>query len=74
MHFMPFLERTIQAYGVVIGVGHYLPGVNYYHDELRRWIGATKSKAPRTKCKFIFRCDPLGISVVWFYDPGVGTH
>jgi hypothetical protein len=68
MDFMPFLERTIQDHGVVIDEVH------YYHDALRRWIGAKKSKAPRGKRKFIFRRDPRDISVVWFYDPEVGTH
>lgn len=68
LDFIPFLERTIQDYGVVIDEVH------YYHDVLRRWIGAKDAKAPGKKRKFIFRRDPRDISVVWFYDPEVGTH
>jgi len=68
LDFMPFLERTIQDYGVVIDEVH------YYHDVLRRWINAKDAKAPGKKRKFIFRRDPRDISVVWFYDPEIGTH
>jgi putative transposase len=68
LDFMPFLERTVQDYGVVIDEVH------YYHDVLRRWIGAKDPKAPGKRRKFIFRRDPRDISVVWFYDPEVGTH
>lgn len=68
LDFMPFLERTVQDYGVVIDEVH------YYHDVLRRWIGAKDPKVPGRKRKFLFRRDPRDISVVWFYDPEVGTH
>ena len=68
LDFMPFLERTVQDYGVVID------DVHYYHDVLRRWISAKDPKAPGRKRKFIFRRDPRDISVVWFYDPEIGTH
>ncbi len=68
LDFMPFLERTVQDYGVVIDEVH------YYHDVLRRWIGAKDPKAPGKKRKFIFRRDPRDISAVWFFDPEIGTH
>ena len=68
LDFMPFLERTVQDYGGVIDEVH------YYHDVLRRWIGAKDPKAPEKKRKFIFRRDPRDISTVWFYDPEVRTH
>lgn len=60
LDFMPFEERTIQEYGVVID------HITYYHDVLRKYI---HSKADNVKRKFIFRRDPRDISVVHFYDP-----
>nr|WP_315155672.1 Mu transposase C-terminal domain-containing protein [uncultured Flavobacterium sp.] len=60
LDFMPFEERTIQEYGVVIDY------ITYYHDVLRRYI---HSKTDNAKRKFIFRRDPRDISVVHFYDP-----
>lgn len=65
---MPFEERTIQPYGVVIDEIH------YYHDVLRRWINATDPKSPKNKRKFTFRQDPRDISQIWFYDPEVSTY
>jgi putative transposase len=60
LDFMPFEERTIQEYGVVIN------HITYYHDVLRRYI---HSKTDNIKRKFIFRRDPRDISVIHFYDP-----
>ena len=60
LDFMPFEERTIQEYGVVID------HLTYYHDVLRRYI---HSKTDNVKRKFIFRRDPRDISVIHFYDP-----
>jgi putative transposase len=60
---MPYEERTIQDYGVVIDEIH------YYHDVLRRWINAPDLSAPKYKRKFMFRRDPRDISTIWFYDP-----
>lgn len=60
---MPFVERTIQDYGVLIN------DVHYYHDVLRRWINATVPGHPKVRRKFMFRQDPRDISVIWFYDP-----
>jgi putative transposase len=68
LDFMPFEMRTIQDYGVVIDEVH------YYHDVLRRWIGAKDPDAPKYKRKFLFRRDPRDISTVWFYDPELQTH
>ncbi|MCE5181525.1 MAG: Mu transposase C-terminal domain-containing protein [Betaproteobacteria bacterium] len=65
LDFMPFEERTIQNYGVVIDEIH------YYHDVLRRWIGETDTSNSKAKRKFMFRLDPRDISTVWFYDPEV---
>lgn len=60
LDFMPFEERTVQEYGVVID------HVTYYHDVLRKYI---HSKTDNIKRKFIFRRDPRDISAVHFYDP-----
>lgn len=60
LDFMPFEERTIQEYGVLID------HITYYHDILRRYI---HSKSDTGKRKFIFRRDPRDISVIYFYDP-----
>ncbi|MCH9716944.1 MAG: DDE-type integrase/transposase/recombinase [Gammaproteobacteria bacterium] len=60
MDFMPFVERSIQRYGVS------LDGIYYYSDSMRRWIGSKEQGKPR---KFLFRRDPRDISVIWFYDP-----
>lgn len=60
LDFMPFEERTVQEYGVLID------HITYYHDVLRRFI---HSKTDNSKNKFIFRRDPRDISVIYFYDP-----
>jgi len=60
LDFMPFVERTVQPYGVVID------GIHYYHDVLRRFIGSAERKEKRT---FIFRRDPRDVSTVYFWDP-----
>lgn len=63
LDFMPFVSRSIQAYGVVIDKVH------YYHDVLRPWVNATDPKSPKNKRLFTFRRDPRDISTIWFYDP-----
>ncbi|KIX19898.1 hypothetical protein SY27_15310 [Flavobacterium sp. 316] len=60
LDFMPFEERTVQEYGVLID------HIAYYHDVLRRFI---HSKTDNSKSKFIFRRDPRDISIIYFYDP-----
>lgn len=65
---MPYEERTVQDYGVVIDEIH------YYHDVLRRWINAADPVAPKYKRKFMFRRDPRDISTIWFYDPEVNVY
>lgn len=68
LDFMPYIERTIQDYGVVIDEIH------YYHDVLRRWIGAKEADSTTRKRKFLFRRDPRDISALWFYDPELRTY
>jgi putative transposase len=68
LDFMPYEERTIQPYGVVID------DIHYYGDVLRPWINAMDPNAPKYKRKFLFRRDPRDISVLWFYDPEVKDY
>ena len=63
---MPFIERTIQEYGVLVN------GIHYYADVLRPWIHARDMKNSKLKRKFIFARDPRDISVIYFLDPD--TH
>lgn len=60
--FMPFEERTIQDYGVVID------DVHYFADVLRPWVNATDQDNPRAKRLFRFRRDPRDISRLFFFD------
>ena len=62
INFTPFIERTIQAYGVVI------EDVHYYHDVLRAWIGVMDPAFPKHRRKFRFHRDPRDISQLYFYD------
>ena len=62
INFTPFVERTIQAYGVVID------DIHYYHDVLRAWMGVMDSEFPKHKRKFRFHRDPRDISQLYFYD------
>jgi hypothetical protein len=62
---MPYEERTVQPYGIV------MEGIEYYDDVLRPWINAVEpgdATGKRTR-KFIVRRDPRDISVVYFFDP-----
>lgn len=60
--FMPFIERTIQNYGVLID------DVHYYHDVLRPWINAMHPEFVRHRRKFRFHRDPRDISELYFFD------
>ena len=62
INFTPFIERTIQAYGVLID------DVHYYHDVLRAWMGVVDPAFPKHKRKFKFHRDPRDISQLYFYD------
>lgn len=68
LHLMPFVERTVQRYGIA------LDDIHYYHNVLGPWINAADPKNPRGKRQFIIRRDPRDISVIFFYDPEVQTH
>ncbi|HEX8633975.1 MAG TPA: Mu transposase C-terminal domain-containing protein [Pyrinomonadaceae bacterium] len=68
MDFMPYIERTIQGYGVVI------EEIHYYHDVLRRYINAKDPDNQKNKRQFIFKRDPRNISQIYFYDPEVKLY
>ena len=70
LDFLPYFERSIQEYGIVIDYIH------YFGDVLRKWIHAVEKKTvkSRTKRKFIFKRDPRDISVVYFYDPDLNEY
>jgi putative transposase len=68
LDFMPYIERTIQGYGVVI------EEIHYYHDVLRRYINAKDPDNPKNKRQFIFKRDPRNISQIYFYDPEVKLY
>jgi putative transposase len=61
--FMPFVERTIQDYGMVNDE------VYYFHDVLRPWVNSIDPDHPPAKRKFRFRYDPRDVSQYYFFDP-----
>jgi putative transposase len=63
LDFMPYVERTVQPYG--ISNEH----IAYCSDVLRRWINAPDLKQEDYERKFTVRQDPRDISAVYFYDP-----
>lgn len=68
LDFLPFEERTVQPYGIVID------DVHYWDEVLTPWINAVDPDEPRRKRKFIVRRDPRLISPVWFWDPEVERY
>lgn len=65
---MPYEERTVQPYGIVIDE------IQYFSDSLRPWIHAKDPGDAKHKRKFIVRRDPRDISVVYFYDPELDEY
>ena len=61
--FMPYIERTVQSYGVVIDDLH------YFADVLRPWVNAPDPDHPKSKRQFKFRRDPHDISRLYFSEP-----
>ena len=68
MDFMPYEERSIQDYGVV------LDKIFYYHDVLRPWINARDPDNPKLARQFRFRRDPRDISQLYFFDPDMQQY
>lgn len=63
LDFMPFFERGIHPYGIVLDTVH------YYSEVLNPWINAKDTDNRKQKRKFIVRRDPRDISVIHFFDP-----
>lgn len=63
LDFMPYVERTIQEYGVVVD------NIHYYADVLRPWIHARDPSNAKLKRKFVFVRDPRDIGELYFFDP-----
>lgn len=61
--FMPYIERTVQSYGVVIDDLH------YFADVLRPWVNAPDPDHPKSKRLFKFKRDPHDISRLYFFEP-----
>lgn len=68
LDFMPFVERTIQEYGVVID------NIHYYADVLRPWIHGRDPGNAKLKRKFVFVRDPRDIGEIYFLDPETSTY
>lgn len=69
LDFMPYVERTIQEYGVIID------HITYYDDVLRKYIHSKDSLNNYSgKRKFIFRRDPRDISIIYFYEPELNDY
>ncbi len=66
--FLPGIWRTIQPDGVGIDK------IQYYGDELRRWIGAKQPNDITKARKFLFKRDPRDISTIQFYDPSLKRY
>ncbi|MCB1769199.1 MAG: DDE-type integrase/transposase/recombinase [Candidatus Competibacteraceae bacterium] len=63
LDFLPYVERTVQPYGLRIDE------IYYYHDVLKPWIHAARPGAARAPRTFVVRRDPRDISTVFFFDP-----
>ncbi len=69
LDFMPYVERTVQEYGVVID------HINYYDEILRKYIHSREDTSKYSKKqKFIFKRDPRDISVIYFYAPEMNDY
>lgn len=69
LDFMPYIERTVQEYGIIID------HITYYHDVLRKYIHSKENTSTNSpKRKFLFRRDPRDISIVYFYDPEINDY
>ena len=68
LDFMPFVERTVQPYGIAVD------GVHYYDEVLNPWINAPDADESKLKRSFIVRRDPRDISQVFFLDPMVKQY
>jgi putative transposase len=63
LDFMPFVERTVQPYGIQID------NIAYYDPVLDPYINALAPGNSASKRAFVIRRDPRDISRVYFFDP-----
>lgn len=68
LDFMPYKERTVQEYGVL------LENIFYYHDSLRRWINTLNPNSKNNKRVFVCRYDPRDMSKIYFYEPDTKSY
>ena len=69
LDFMPYVERTIQEYGVII------EHIYYYDEVLRKYIHTREDNSKYSKKKkFIFKRDPRDISIIYFLDPELNEY
>jgi len=68
LDFLPFVERTVQEYGVLID------HIYYNDDILRSRIHEKDPDNPKSARKFLFRRDPTDVSVIYFWDPNLKTY
>ena len=68
LDFMPFEERTIQEYGVVID------HIFFWDDALRPWIHAPDQEDSKRPRKFTFRINPRDMREIYFRDPASSTY
>lgn len=62
LDFMPYIERTVQEYGVQN------EGVYYWADALRRFVHMRDPQRTSTAKLFVCRYDPRDLSCIWLYD------
>lgn len=65
LDFMPFVERSIQEYGIVID------HIYYYNDILRPYI---HNMDGNQKKKYLFKRDPRDISKIYFWEEKNSTY
>lgn len=63
LDFTPYVERTVQPYGIQIDE------ISYYDPVLDQYINAKDPNDAKRKRTFIVRRDPRNISKVYFFDP-----
>ena len=68
LDFMPFQERTVQEYGLLID------HIYFYDDALRPWIHARDLDDPTKARKFVVRVIPRDMREVYFRDPTTNTY
>lgn len=61
--FMPFMDRTVQSYGIAF------EDIHYYSDILRPFINSHDPDNPKFKRKFIIRYDPRNLREIYFFHP-----